>query len=579
MVAISLAGRWWRAAAAVGLAFLVGCGGAQDGAGPKGNPPSGLVYATAKLSGTVGLPVSPDVPSVTGTVTLYSVTPSLPSGLSLAPATGVVSGTPTAASPLATYTVKAQNSHGSTTASLAILITAAGSPPSGLSYAYPVLSGTVGVALPADAPTVTGAVTAYSVQPAFPPGITLDPATGVITGTPTAAADLAAHVVTATNPYGSTTATVQVQVATAAASKRLLLIQGVPPTSDVVLAKRANLEASPFDGLVFAPKAGRLVFRTTAYTASSLAADAAAIPQINSARLTDNFLLMRGGLDTGFDPFSDAHWTTALANVTAFAQLAKAGNLAGIAFDPEGYTNLGQTSFFDYRAYDQTAHTFQACQANARLRGQQFMRALQEGYPGSNLMFFGALCLLRNGTTQFASASTFPSHPYGLMPDFLDGILDVASPGMTLTDGFEATYTFYRSAWYGFLRDLVLGRGATLLDPSLATRYAAQVRTGMAIYLDATFDLYGNAGYLSHWLAASDRPRFLGYQAWWCLTDTARTAWVYSETADWVNRAGIPAGAEAALLDAKSRVAQGQALGMDLDPVLQAAAAAGGLEW
>ncbi|BDU75916.1 Ig domain-containing protein [Mesoterricola sediminis] len=543
-------------------------------------PPSALTYPTALISATAGLPIAPDVPTVSGTVTRFTLTPDPPAGLALDPTTGVLSGTPTAPSALAAYTATALNAYGSTTATLRIQVAAAGTAPSGLAYAAGPVAATVGVALSPLAPTVTGSVTAYAVQPALPAGLTLDAATGVLAGTPTAASALAAYTVTASNPYGATQATLQIQVSAAPApSQRLLLIQGVPPTSDVVLAKRANLEAAPFDGLVFALKAGRVVFRTTAYTASSLAADTVNVPQINSAKLTTNYLLMRGGLDAGFDPFSDAHWTTALANVTAFAQQAKAGGLAGVAFDPEAYPNQGQTSFFDYRAYDASAHTFQACQANARRRGQQFMTAIQTAYPGCDLFCFGSLSLLRNGTLQFWASSAFPTHPYGLMPDFLNGILDVAAGGMTVTDGFEATYNFYRSTWYANLRNLVLTTGPSLLDAAVRDRYAAQVRLGMAIYLDATFDQNNSAADLAHWLAASDRPRFLDYQAFWCLTDTSRVVWVYAESTDWVNRSGIPDGAEAALLDARAKVANGQPLGMNLDPVLQAAAAAGGLEW
>jgi hypothetical protein len=55
-------------------------------------------------------------PSVSGgAVISYSVSPALPSGLSLNTATGVISGTPTVVSANATYTVTATNSGGFTT--------------------------------------------------------------------------------------------------------------------------------------------------------------------------------------------------------------------------------------------------------------------------------------------------------------------------------------------------------------------------------------------------------------------------------------------------------------------------------
>lgn len=76
--------------------------------------------------------------------------------------------------------------------------------PSGLSYPTP-LTGTVGTPLATLAPSVTGAPTAYSVSPALPAGLTLNPGTGAVSGTPTAATSQATYVITASNSGGSTT--------------------------------------------------------------------------------------------------------------------------------------------------------------------------------------------------------------------------------------------------------------------------------------------------------------------------------------------------------------------------------------
>ena len=113
---------------AVALAALA-CGDSnpstpQGDAAPPGEvAPRGLSYAQADLAATVGVAIAPDVPAVTGTVTSWSVNPPLPGGLSL-DASGVISGTPTAASPAATYTVTAANSAGATDAALQITVTA-----------------------------------------------------------------------------------------------------------------------------------------------------------------------------------------------------------------------------------------------------------------------------------------------------------------------------------------------------------------------------------------------------------------------------------------------------------------------
>ncbi len=90
------------------------------GTGTGPTPPSGLSYTPSSVSGVVGTAITNMVPTVTGTVTNYSVSPTLPAGLSINPTSGVISGAPTAAAASASYTVTASNAGGSTTASVTI---------------------------------------------------------------------------------------------------------------------------------------------------------------------------------------------------------------------------------------------------------------------------------------------------------------------------------------------------------------------------------------------------------------------------------------------------------------------------
>ncbi len=75
---------------------------------------------------TVGSPIPTIAPVVThGTVATWSVSPSLPAGLSFDPATGTITGTPTAVGTAVTYTVTGTNSFGtSSTAPITITVVA-----------------------------------------------------------------------------------------------------------------------------------------------------------------------------------------------------------------------------------------------------------------------------------------------------------------------------------------------------------------------------------------------------------------------------------------------------------------------
>ncbi len=96
--------------------------GRQPGSPP---PPmtgsSGLSYPNVGTP-VVGVAVPALTPTVTGTVSGYSVAPPLPAGLTLDMMSGAISGTPTAATPNASYVVKATNSGGSATATLPVAV-------------------------------------------------------------------------------------------------------------------------------------------------------------------------------------------------------------------------------------------------------------------------------------------------------------------------------------------------------------------------------------------------------------------------------------------------------------------------
>src|SRR5439155_4108400 len=72
---------------------------------------------------------------------------------------------------------------------------------------------TAGTAISPNNPSSSGgSVTSYSVSPALLPGLLLDPATGVISGTPALASPTADYMVTASNPAGSASAAVNLTV-------------------------------------------------------------------------------------------------------------------------------------------------------------------------------------------------------------------------------------------------------------------------------------------------------------------------------------------------------------------------------
>jgi 6-phosphogluconolactonase (cycloisomerase 2 family) len=111
--------------------WLSACGGGGSSSQTPDPPtvvaPAGLSYQSPQVF-VVGTAITPLGPTLNGVATSFSVTPALPSGLQLNSGTGQISGTPTAATPQASYVIVASNSAGNTSFDLVVTVSAASTP-------------------------------------------------------------------------------------------------------------------------------------------------------------------------------------------------------------------------------------------------------------------------------------------------------------------------------------------------------------------------------------------------------------------------------------------------------------------
>ncbi len=198
------------------FAALLCLGSCSSSSSPSTQPPV-LLYATSNAVYTKGTAISPDTPTNSGgAATSYTVAPQLPAGLSLNLTTGVISGTPTAVAAQATYTVTATNTGGS--GRTALMITVNDIAPSGLAYAVSSAVYVVAAAITPDAPSWSssgGTPISFALQSgSLPQGLSLDPNTGIISGTPAAQTAQAGQTYTiiASNTGGNTSAMLTITV-------------------------------------------------------------------------------------------------------------------------------------------------------------------------------------------------------------------------------------------------------------------------------------------------------------------------------------------------------------------------------
>jgi len=179
---------------------------------PSTSGPSNLSYAIPAIIATQGQLMLNDTPTVTGSVTAWSINPALPNGLTIDSTSGIISGTPTVLSPTTTYIVTASNASGFTQGTVQITVVTPPAP-ANLSYPQTNIVAVVGTAITNDTPSVTGTVITWGITPALPAGLQFDTSSGTISGTPTAASPQTTYTVTAGNVNGSTTTTLQITVA------------------------------------------------------------------------------------------------------------------------------------------------------------------------------------------------------------------------------------------------------------------------------------------------------------------------------------------------------------------------------
>lgn len=180
-------------------------------AGKTGLPFTGNAF-------TVGQAIDPIMPQASSAdFQKFKINKDLPPGLNFDSSTGEISGTPSAESPPTEYTVTCEGSGKPVECKLLITVNpkpviAPGK--DGFVYAPPTKSYTIEVESPVWEPRLTGGdpPDEFSIIPALPEGLSLNPKTGVISGTPSVLLDLSPYTVTAKNKGGATHCKIALEV-------------------------------------------------------------------------------------------------------------------------------------------------------------------------------------------------------------------------------------------------------------------------------------------------------------------------------------------------------------------------------
>jgi hypothetical protein len=247
----------------------------------------------------------------------------------------------------------------------------------------------------------------------------------------------------------------------------------------------AQMEATPFDGCVFhmtyqgdqkaRPNFGWNCWGKRAFQQAELQPAIDDLLAIQFHHFTENFLRF-DAVPADIDWFDD--YTPVIQNIHLAAHVAKITSCRGILLDTEQYN----AKLWDYsKQRDAKTKSWDDYAKQARLRGAEFMDALQKADPDCTIFMTFAYTLLLDQAG--GDLKKLPQISYGLLAPFLDGMLDAAGPGIKFVDGYEESYSYKTAAEFAIVRQRfsVGVLEGFVADPK---KYQQHFQLGYGLWLD-----------------------------------------------------------------------------------------------
>ncbi len=332
----------------------------------------------------------------------------------------------------------------------------------------------------------------------------------------------------------------------------------------------AAMEVVPADGIIFSlSRCSNLLNRRFDMAAIGSQLDAA--NKIKWRRFTDNFILTSITADRIFDWFDDAAWADAIRNVGFCARAARLAGCKGLALDPEPYpdstlVSQEQINLWLYKNQPQAAQkSFEQVQAQVRKRGAQFMSKVQEDLPSPVILAY-FLASNQGNIEDIPDAAkrseALAKAEYGLLPSFLNGMLDAANEKAVICDGNESGYGYDTAQSFLVSYHTIHQRSLALIAPENRRKYVAQVQCAQPVYVDLCFGLGVSNPFSA--LDAAQQMKFFQFELYNAMKTSDRYVWVYSERMNFWTGRGLPEGLKPAIQSVREKIANGKPLGFEV---------------
>jgi hypothetical protein len=317
------------------------------------------------------------------------------------------------------------------------------------------------------------------------------------------------------------------------------------PDTQFMRANIEKMEQFPFDGLVFHATSGKgnnlawEVWGSRRFAPDDFKQAVDDLKATKFSRFTDRFL--RVNVTPGkVDWFDDPAWATVLHNAGVAAHLAKQGGCKGFMFDVEQY----EGKLFDYRQQKHRGtRTFAEYQQQVRQRGREWMQAVNKEFPDITLLLtFGYALAQPRGQARDRSQAA-----YGLLADFLDGLLGACSKDTTLVDAWEPSYPYKEPGQFEQAYATIKHKApAWTAEPE---RYRRQVQAGFGLWMDNDWRRKGWD--VTDFSRNHFRPAEFEAAVRSALRVSDQYVWIYTEQPRWWTRERLPQAYVEALANAR----------------------------
>lgn len=283
-----------------------------------------------------------------------------------------------------------------------------------------------------------------------------------------------------------------------------------------------EMQQIPLDGIVigFADNENRTIFGNSLWGTQMVniedySQSIEAIKSTQFGRFTENFLrinVMPGEID-----WYDESFDSVIKNAKLAAQIARSGGLRGILLDIEHYQGK---PFYYLSQPKRQEHSFREYQQKVREQGRQFIQAMNEAYPDIRIILtFGY-------HIAYVEKKSIEQANYGLLPSFLDGMLEGASPNTLIFDGWEFSYGYKTEEQFQESYETIHKNG--LERTNVKEDFITHYRASFGLWIDV-----GQVWNINDYTKNYFTPEQFEDSMRFALNYTDGYVWIYSQKAKW----------------------------------------------